>query len=440
MKNNTTWTVSGIRKGLGWGLILLVFHAGGLAADDSGIHFEKKIFFRAPKWDPNLFMGVQFTTYSSNEKNELIQCWTTATPDRYDGIYLRHSTNNGKSWSVSEQFQQVSKLDDGADLRYGNHLVYHDPDHDILLQVYWRKEYRELDTGTPYDSVLEANRSSKLYLQISRDGGRTWGEPVQIIQENGDYDENHWARDIEVGKLSGMVAGCPHIEKLRDGTLLMPFSVQADPDDPGVWKQGVFRGRWKEDLSGIHWTLGDYVALPPRSLSSRGAYVGTLEQLKDGRVFVVMRGHVGMPDGSEPAFPGEVKWTAISEDGGLTWSQPEPLKYDDGGIFWTSSSNSRFFRSKKNGRLYLMAHYLEEPLVGAPRRPLCIMEIDEKLAAVKRDTVTLLQDIEEFDVKGTRWEIRGIYEDRETGELVMYVQGRSKPGTIEVYEHRVSVP
>jgi len=383
-------------------------------------------------------VGVQFTDYARAEGRELIQAWTKATPDRYDGIFLRRSPDNGDTWAISGTFQAIEASEDGADIRYGNHLLYLDKDHDILVMAYWQKMYREREGGYVSHAVLDANTTNKMFTQFSRDGGQTWESPQQVIQKGVQYDAEHWADSIEVGKLSGMVAGCPSIVKLRDGTLLMPFQVQADPNDLNYWKQGVFRGQWRQDMSGIDWELGAYVKNPSREKSSRGIYVGTVAQLNDGRVLMIMRGFVGKDEAGQPALPGEVKWYCLSSDSGETWSKPRILGYQSGSTVWSSSSNSRLFRSEETGKLFLITHVLGKPQVGAPRIPLAIMEIDEQAIAVKEDTVTILRDRQEGDAKGTRWEIRGIYEDRDTARIVMFGQGFSRPGSIVVYRWEVS--
>lgn len=418
------------------GILWIVWSASIGAASLLVVSEEPYILY--PRWEPRALVGVQFTDYTTSNGRNLIQAWTRATPDRYIGIYLRHSADNGKTWSISHPFQEAKALGDREDLRYGNHLLYLDEEHDLLVMAYWRKVYKEQAGGYVRDAVLAANATNRIYTQISRDGGISWEAPEQVIQEGDSFDELHWAEDVRVGYLSGMVAGCPHILKLSDGTLLMPFQVQSDPDDLDVWKQGVFRGKWRADLSGIDWSLGEYVENPGRDQSKRGIYVGTLAELGDGRIMMVMRGFVGRTEDGSPAFPGEIKWKVISEDKGKTWSKPEVLTYSDGSPLWTSSSNSRLFRSAHSGKLYLIAHVREMPLLGSPRRPLAIMEIAEDSAAVIKESVTILRDKAEGDTEGTRWEIRGIYEDRDTGNLVMYSQGFSKPGTIEVYRYEVA--
>ncbi len=410
----------------------LILSANNVKSEQLSVQHD--LFFSYPRWAERANIGIQATDYTTLSGRSMLQLWLTALPDRPIDTYIRRSEDNGKTWDISKGLH-IAREERGGTLRHGNHLIYLDRDNGLLVLIYWQKLYVENPDVTLFESVTAINSFSKIYLQISRDGGISWEPPQQIIQNGKEFDTDHWARDVDFGRLSGMVAGMPHMEKTADGTLLLPFQVQLSEDLLHAWKQGVFMGKWKDDLSGIEWELGEYVEIPQKS-SSRGALVGTIAELKDGPILMIMRGkHTGKDD-----LPGEVKWSAVSTDGGQTWAVPAPIKYDDESIVWSASSNSRLFRAAGNGRLYFITHFLDEPKIKPPRRPLQIAEVDEKTFTVKKDTVTLLTDRVEGMADKARFEIRGIYNDRENGNIVMFVQGESWPGTAQVFRHEVIIP
>ena len=102
----------------------------------------------------------------------------------------------------------------------------------------------------------------------------------------------------------------------------------------------------------------------------------------------------------------------ISEDGGMTWSKPFALSYDDGKPVWTPASVHKFFTSSKNGRTYALGNFLDRPVHGqVPRYPLCIAERYHKGVPCSqdahRDTGFAAQPV---DRRYTSW---GQYEARQ---------------------------
>ena len=412
------------------------------------LSFNRELYISYPRWEPGRGMSVEVNTYTALTGYSLIQLWfTSKEPDFYFGTYVRRSEDNGRTWTVSEMLHEAQEVRpaESDEVRallglrededpcsytkwYGNEIVFLDPDNSLLVMVYF------MDLSITGEQIA----NGQLIQQISRDEGRSWSEPQQIIQEGNGYDARHWAKEIELGQVGGIVAGVQHMEKTADGVLLLPFQIgYGGPGQKGNrwYKQGVFLGRWREDLSGIDWDVGDYVSLPA-DRSSIGCLAGTLAVLDDGRIMMVMRGTAKGTDS-----PGDVKWLTVSADGGSTWEAPRPLQYDDGSTMWSASSNSRLFRSSKNGRVYLITHMLDEPKIASPRYPLHIAEIDPEKLAVRKDTVTLLANRDERDSADAYYEPRGVYEDRENGNLVMIVGGGiGKPGTIEQWRYDVQLP
>ena len=392
---------------------------------------NKELYFAIPTVDERLQVNLQAVSYVSTGHPLLVQLWQTARPDQPEVAYYRRSEDNGLTWSVSEELFEASSssgdrdlgLDEGF-LRQGNYLFFLDREKDALLLAYWRAIYEKGDTG--WDA--QANKS--MSLQLSRDGGRTWSEPEQIIAQGGPYDAAHWAPEVDLGRVGGMMAGIPAIIKSRSGDLLLPFQLGATGR---VLKQGVMIGRWRNDGKGLDWEVGNYVE-EPTERSRRGCFAGTLAELSDGRVLMIMRG-----DSRDTIYEGDVKRMTLSGDGGRSWRTPRPITYEDGSIVWSVSSNPRLMTCERTGRLFLITHIVDKPVLGQSRRPLCIAEVDREKAVVIKDSVTVVCDREPDEIESAYFEPRGIYQDRESGNLVLFVGSHNLPGTTRVFRCEVSV-
>ncbi|MFW6062307.1 MAG: hypothetical protein ACOC93_05810, partial [Planctomycetota bacterium] len=77
------------------------------------------------------------------------------------------------------------------------------------------------------------------------------------------------------------------------------------------------------DADTVDWKLGGFVPMQA-GLSSRGLCEGTVAEIEEGRLAMIMRGSNHLwPD--KPAY----KWLSFSTDGGLSWSDAEPLPCDE---------------------------------------------------------------------------------------------------------------
>jgi hypothetical protein len=113
----------------------------------------------------------------------------------------------------------------------------------------------------------------------------------------------------------------------------------------------------------------------------------------------------------------------VSEDHGRTWSECEPLLYDDGSWAYSPACLAHVFRSSRNGRFYLITNLADGPCINCdPRTKLQIAEIDPDTLRIKKDTVTIeRQPAELGETPLTRFSNFRWFEDRQTGDLVLYV-------------------
>jgi len=338
------------------------------------------------------------------------------------------SRDNGASWSLVDEIPMNAAGPNGlfAEVMLGP--LYRDPDNGriIRFQQQWlftvpseqRRTYEEL-------ARTRLDNSCQVFYQISSDAGETWGPMQQLMEQGSGFDERHWAQHITFRQGSAVLGAPPPFTKRVDGAMVFPCAIRT-PDDQerfGSIQAGRFLGRWTGDADDITWGSGGRVP--------GGGCEQAVAMLKDGRMLNIMR-----LQGQVDPYPFDL-WLrpyALSEDGGETWCEPRPLEFDDGTGLTSPRSWSVLIRSEKNGRLYWIANILpglgtdasvdiqqQFPMRADPRYPLAIVEVDEENLRLKRDTLTIIQDREPQMPRWVRFSNYHVYDDRETGELVLLV-------------------
>ena len=141
---------------------------------------------------------------------------------------------------------------------------------------------------------------------------------------------------------------------------------------------------------------------------------------KDGRLLVVWRGSTQGWDGTAAQTPGR-KLHSLSTDSGRTLSPPAEWKYEDGSSFYSPSSFHRMIRHSVTGKLYWLGNLSATPPAGnSPRYPLVIAEVDEARAALKRGTVTAIDD-RQAGQGNIQFSNFPLIEDRITHDLILHV-------------------
>jgi hypothetical protein len=125
----------------------------------------------------------------------------------------------------------------------------------------------------------------------------------------------------------------------------------------------------------------------------------SIAKLKDGTLLLEMR---GSNEGLDPVkYPGR-KRISVSRDGGKNWSSVTDLRYDTGEQFYAPGSFARFIRSRKT-----LLDWQHQPRAGQRRRaaryPLYIAEVDEKIPALKKSTLTVIDDRSPEDTKAVQF-------------------------------------
>ena len=355
----------------------------------------------------------------------------------YDGSWLRVSEDHGLHWAdYGEKFCFDAESTEEQMMPSGFGL---DEKNDILVRFYYGRKadkncYGHVDQGT-----------YRAFHSISRDQGVTWSEPVQIVDMRKGYDAVSWGPGFAYGERGGLPHECVWLD---DGSVVVPFTVYERLDGTKPWYFWVIcaRGYWKKDMSGFEWVFGDRVEVK-KERAAAGCNEPTITALAGDNLFMVtrcggatsetlkevvkrwgtvieeqrsgdLRAMQAMIDAGQGVY--STRYSAFSEDGGMTWSAPEPLAYDDGTTVWTPASYSAFYESSRTGKTYWIANILNKPVYRqTPRYPLTIAEFDRNKRCIVKDSVQVIQDKPEGANENVRYTNFGRYEDRKKGNLII---------------------
>ena len=146
-----------------------------------------------------------------------------------------------------------------------------------------------------YHGEMPSMKEKGTLLRRSSDEGRTWSEATQISPDNGNAHaaNNACFRRLKSGRI--VLSSREYIEKIR-----WPYALYSDDD-------------------GETWTAGQKVPAPdltPKQVRGQNVNEPTISQLPDGRLLMMMRSIAGG------------HFFSYSEDEGETWSKPylSPLR------------------------------------------------------------------------------------------------------------------
>ncbi|MCX5658774.1 MAG: sialidase family protein [Planctomycetota bacterium] len=329
---------------------------------------------------------------------------------------LAFSKDNGRTWPEVVPVPQPREVEGGT-LRNWPCCFFVDPVNGKLVEL-------ALEGLFPTNSSHWGAKSYYLKYSVSLDGGRTHAVDEEVIMPG--YTHEHPMPGMWIGRNAFTNAAFPSMLRMPDGKLLAVISKTVHGPDGEFYNPGkgwfwteiqVLHGIWKDD-GRIEWHAGPIIALPPE-LACRGICEPALAMLPDGTVFTSMRACNGGHLDPESKLPGR-KWQSISRDGGATFSFPKPWCYDDGQPFYSPDSISHFLRLA-SGRLLWIGNIMEtNPVHGGPREQLYIVDVDEKTMRLVKSSRFLVADRKPED-QPTQLSNFSIHEDRETGDLVLYL-------------------
>jgi hypothetical protein len=308
-------------------------------------------------------------------------------PQRFDEMEVMSASSNdaGRTWQLEEStrkpYAQAQNYSYTLDERTG-----------ILLRHYI--EHRNgLDPEGFFGTLEHA-----VLLEISSDGGKSWSAP-QLINEG----KRHYF----------------NILPLANGTLFWPF-MEGSEDNRHHARVGTVVGKWSGDRQHIEWEQTGWIEVAPEE-SIAGLAEPSVAQFADGRLFMVLRMGAVLPAQNRSGRP-SVKLFSISEDNGRSWSNQQPLTYDDDKYIYSPRSFQQTFRSMKNGRVYVLMNISARPTTGCdPRTALHLIEIDEHTLRAKRDTLTVIEEKHPEHHELIRYSNWQTFQDRQTGNLILFM-------------------
>ena len=377
------------------------------------VNIEKSVYKACPK--PGAAAIVHYVDYVGPElERQEIHALEKASDSLSERAW-RFSKDNGRPWTeLQPVYPRATHVGyKGVSVREtsGTHLF--DPLSKVLLNVWLRQQA----VGGLYHNAT--------YWRVSRNHGQTWSEPQQFRYENGDeFDPNNPLNTSFLQHNQGYPGN--NILRLGNGTLVFGLSHANAPGDPDndkrPWRMGsiLLLGNWNAQKQDYEWTPGARVEVSPEQ-SARGLLEPEVAELKDGRLLVVWRTSTHGWDGSVAKIPGR-KFFSISTDGGRTLSPPAEWKYADGASFYSPSSYHRMIRHSETGKLYWLGNISATPPRGnSPRYPLIIAEVDETAAALKKQTVTVIDDRRPGQPADIQFSNFSLLENRETHALELYL-------------------
>jgi hypothetical protein len=314
---------------------------------------------------------------------------------------MRFSSDNGRTWVDFKGVEDTSPEIKGI----GGGPWLFDTNAGVLVCI----GMRQFCTGSLWNNFI--------YSKYSRDFGKTWTKPKQLKYEPGDdFDPKDHLKPSFLQRNQGYRGS--NILLCHDGSLVHSVGMANAPDDADndrrTYRLGglCFIGKWDAQAQDYQWKAGKRISISP-DVSSRGLMEPEVAELMDTRLLVVWRGS------DTPKTPGR-KWYSVSKDGGMTLSEPAEWKYDDGSRFFSPSSWHRMIRHSVTRRLYWVGNIsAKAPDGNWPRFPLIIAEVDERKAALKRSTVTAIDDRQPSQGANVQFSNFSLLENRETHELEM---------------------
>jgi len=359
--------------------------------------------------------------------------------DVHDGFTDAVSTDNGATWGTPRP--ALSRVEEqGGYTIFVENSLYYCGQRNLLVHLVDQIFQDQLEEA-------DLNQSALLRITVASPEVFLAGPVEPSLVSN-------------FGLKQGICVSFAHPLETVSGKLLIPvqwqsdvasreaewngFTVRDDMSDvfADVWESALLIGTWNEQGS-LDWVLGNPVPYDFGG-SSRGMCEGTVTELADGKLAMILRGsNAAWLD--KPSY----KWLAFSQDDGLNWSKAQPLACDDGTLMQSSATGSALFRSLKDGQLYWLGNLCEEGQQAQgnwPRSPLHIARVCEEPFSLVRESITAVATHTPEEGEFVQHSNFRFYQDRQTGEVVVYITRfgeRGMEGTqwmdADLYEYRVEL-
>jgi hypothetical protein len=338
--------------------------------------------------------------------------------DTVDVSYYRYSNDFGDTWGPPHERSTGERRPEGM-LRRHPRCCFLDRKSGRFLE-FW------VEGILPHDDPLEGMRQWNVFYR-SQPGGT----PHQIIQEGAEFDARHPLPSVYTGKNMVMLGDVASVPITQGNSILLPAIVTPLGPDGQLYNPTrgytytdaiVLHGKWKGDR--LVWRASDPIKGDPER-ATRGMDEPTIEQLKDGRLMLVLRGS----NDRNPSLPA-YKWVSFSSDGGWQWTKPAPWTFSDSSPFFSPSACSQLLRHS-NGKLYWLGHIAAaNPRGNRPRYPLYVAEVSDESGLVLRESLIKVDDRRPDDDETLM--IYSIYgrEDRRSHEIAIHASRIVTPGGV----------
>ncbi len=371
---------------------------------------RKEVYLPHPKPETAMVVGVRYV--GPCLQREEVHSHQSAS-DTPVALRRRRSNDDGRTWTEFETLPEVVTHPQGIRVYWGSCIQYYDPVSKLNVLAWLHQIQPDGWKGLWYNHT---------YVRTSNDFGITWGSPELLRYEVGDALDPPagppWSQSAMLrnqGYCGNNIIG--H----SNGTLICCLATSNAPNDPQNDKRREHMGSvcmigtWNPVAGKYRWKGGKPVEISPQ-VSSRGLMEPEVAEMQDQRVLVIWRtSNLGISALGRKLY-------SVSDDGGLTLSEPAELKYDDGTPFYSPSAIHRMIRHSVTGKLYWIGNIVpDNPNGNWPRYPLVIAEVDETNVALKKDTVTLIDDRREGDSSKLQLSNFSVLENRQTHELEIYL-------------------
>jgi len=383
------------------------------------------------------WLGVRYTGKGLQREETL---GYEVASDWSEGHQVRTSDDNGRTWSEWRAVRMTWPEKDGFSKEECTSAWCYDPVSDRTVRFIFQR-YLLGDGPEAIQRLWRTGQQTYFdhnLWQVSDRDALEWSEPQQLRYEEGPVLAPGVAPTEEYLH-SNQMYGSYNAIATREGTIVYPAAgVPMEITDRGQKEivSGVlcFIGKWNPVPGTYDWEVSERIYVPHR-ISGRGLMEPAIAELADGRLMLEMRGSTEAVEnewkGKKTEEPGR-RWISLSKDGGHTWSDVTDLRYDTGEQFYSPSSLARLLRHSGTGKLYWFGNITPTPPRGnLPRYPLYMAEVDETTPALKKDTLTLIDDYDpEHDSPEVQLSNFCLLENRENGEIELYMTrlGERKKG------------
>jgi hypothetical protein len=373
----------------------------------------RELYMPYPRAGQSYVIGNQ---YVGHEGLERFQVRTLQVHDDvYQDAAIRHSQDNGRTWS---DFRRDPERDIVVKGGYAQEPYIFSGCYDPASRRMVRTILMRTHQGDPRVAGYKTMWDHTLW-QTSADDGHTWDTPRLLKYEAGAEFSPLEFGNREYLDHNRSYSGY-NVIALKDGRIATACCVTTQITNEAREKESVcgvilFTAKWDGGRQTYEWSHSNPVAVS-RRISDRGLMEPWVAQLQSGDLFIDMRGN------ATTANPGR-NFYAVSKDGGATLSEARDLRFDDRTQFYAPSSLSMMWRHSQNRRLYWFGNISAKPTSGnSPRYPLCIAEVDEIQPALKRSSLTTIDDYDpKTQTAAVQFSNFSLIEDRRTHAFEIYM-------------------